>query len=180
MSKARSEYKTAMRKARYDDDRQKMEHLKNARFKNAKLNWNLLKELAGIKPANIPLTAFEQYFKAINNPIDPFYIPDEDIICFNEQYEQNEFDIMFEELNTFFSQEEFLKAISQLKTNKSGGPDKRVNEFFIHGKNIFTPTLCNLFNKIYEKGHFPENWSEGYVIPLHKKGSINEVAIIEE
>ena len=68
-----------------------------------------------------------------------------------------------------------MKAISQLKTNKSGGPDKIVNEFFIHGKNIFTPTLCNLFNKIYEKGHFPENWSEGYVIPLHKKGSINEV-----
>ena len=68
-----------------------------------------------------------------------------------------------------------MKAISQLKTNKSGGPDKIVNELFIHGKNIFTPTLCNLFNKIYEKGHFPENWSEGYVIPLHKKGSINEV-----
>ena len=175
MSKARSEYKTAMRKARYDYDRQKTERLKNARFKNAKLYWNLLKETAGIKPANIPLTVFEQYFKAINNPIDPFYIPDEDIIFFNERYEQNEFDIMFEELNTFFSQEEILKAISQLKTNKSGGPDKIVNEFFIHGKNIFTPTLCNLFNKIYEKGHFPENWSEGYVIPLHKKGSINEV-----
>ena len=51
---------------------------------------------------------------------------DEDIIFFNERYEQNEFDIMFEELNTFFSQEEILKAISQLKTNKSGGPDKIV------------------------------------------------------
>ena len=24
-------------------------------------------------------------------------------------------------------------------------------------------------------GHFPEGWSEGYIIPLHKKGSINEV-----
>ena len=37
------------------------------------------------------------------------------------------------------------------------------------------PTMCNLFNKIYETGHFPDSWSEGYVIPLHKKGSINDV-----
>ena len=28
---------------------------------------------------------------------------------------------------------------------------------------------------MYEKGHFPEVWSEGYVIPFHKKGSINDV-----
>ena len=35
--------------------------------------------------------------------------------------------------------------------------------------------MCNLFNKIYETGHFPDSWSEGYVIPLHKKGSINDV-----
>ena len=24
-------------------------------------------------------------------------------------------------------------------------------------------------------GYFPEEWSEGYIVPLHKKGSINEV-----
>ena len=64
----------------------------------------------------------------------PFYIPDEDIIFFNERYEQNEFDIMFEELNTFFSQEEILKAIIQLKTNKSGGPDKIVMNFSFMAK----------------------------------------------
>ena len=62
-----------------------------------------------------------------------------------------------------------------MKTNKSGGPDQLINEFLIHGKHTFTPTLCNLFNKVYETGHFPETWSEGYVISLHKKGSINDV-----
>ena len=63
MSKARSEYKTAMRKARYEYDRRKTERLKNARLQKAKLYWNLLKETAGIKPANIPLTVFEQYLR---------------------------------------------------------------------------------------------------------------------
>ena len=95
------------------------------------------KKTTGIKPVNIPLTAFEQYFKAINNPTDQFYIPVENIIFFNERYEQIEFDIMFEDLNTFFYQEEILKAISQLKTKISGGPHKIINEFFIHGKMFY-------------------------------------------
>ena len=82
---------------------------------------------------------------------------------------------MFEELNVDFSQGEILKAISQLKPSRYGGPDHIINEFIIHGKHIFVPTMCNLFNKIYETGHFPDSWSEGYVIPLYKKGSINDV-----
>ena len=148
--------------------------LKNARFKNAKLYWNLLKESAGVKPANIPLTVFEQYFKAINNPVDPFYSPDEDILYFNERYENNEFEIIFEELNFSFTLDEILKAIGQLKANKSSGPDMLINEFLMNGKHVLAPTLVNLFNKIFENGHFPENRSEGFVIPLHKKGSIND------
>ena len=28
---------------------------------------------------------------------------------------------------------------------------------------------------MFEKGHFPEVWSEGYVMPLHKKGNVNDV-----
>ena len=50
-----------------------------------------------------------------------------------------------------------------------------INEYFIHGKQVLVPVLCNLFNKIFENGHFPEEWSEGYIIPLHKKGNRDEV-----
>ena len=35
---------------------------------------------------------------------------------------------MFNELNVEFSQEEILKSIKQLKTNKSGDPDRLINE----------------------------------------------------
>ena len=35
--------------------------------------------------------------------------------------------------------------------------------------------MCNLFNKVFEYGIFPEEWSEGYIVPLHKKGSLNDV-----
>ena len=175
MVKARSEYKKLIRKCRYNYDKGQTNKFLCAKYTNAKLYWNMLKELSNVKPANIPLSSFEQYFKSVNNPDDPFYTPDEDILHFNERYAENEFNIMFAELNLDFTQEEVLNAIKQLKLNKSGGPDMLINEFLIYGKHIFTSTLCNLFNQIFASGYFPEDWSEGYIIPLHKKGSLNDV-----
>ena len=173
--KARSEYKKLIRKCRFNYDKEQTNKLLCAKYTNAKLYWNMLKGLSNVKPANIPLSSFEQYFKSVNNPDDPFYTADEDILHFNERYAENEFNIMFAELNLDFTQEEVLNAIKQLKLNKSGGPDMLINEFLIYGKHIFTSTLCNLFNQIFASGYFPEDWSEGYLIPLHKKGSLNDV-----
>ena len=101
------------------------------------------------------LSSFEQYFRAVNNPEDRFYNPDEDVIYFNERYERNEFSVMFEELNISFSHQEILKAIAMLRTNKSSGPDKLLNEFFINGKEVLSTTLLIIFNKLFEMGHFP-------------------------
>lgn len=117
----------------------------------------MLKELAYVKPANIALSSFEQYFKAVNNPSDPFYAPDEDILYFNERYVNNEFSVMFAELNTDFSQNEIIKSIKQLKSNKAGGPDKLINEFFIHGQHILVYQYCgisliNIRNRCVSRG----------------------------
>ena len=170
MVTARSEYKSLIRRCRYKFDREKTDKFILSKNKNAKQYWNMLKQLAHVKPANIPLSSFEAYFNAVNNPNDPFFTPDEDVIYFNERYVQTEFSIMFDELNLNFSHDEVLRSIKQLKTNKSGGPDNLINEFFIHGKIVLVPILCNLFNKIFETGIFPQEWSEGYIILLHKKG----------
>ena len=175
MVTARSEYKSLIRRCRYKFDREKTDKFILSKNKNAKQYWNMLKQLAHVKPANIPLSSFEDYFNAVNNPNDPFFTPDEDVIYFNERYVQTEFSIMFDELNLNFSHDEVLRSIKQLKTNKSGGPDNLINEFFIHGKIVLVPILCNLFNKIFETGIFPQEWSEGYIIPLHKKGPLNDV-----
>ena len=130
MVKARSDYKALLRKRRFDFDKEKTNKFLSAKNKNAKLYWNMLKELSHVKPANIALSAFEEYFKSVNNPSDPFYSPDEAILYFNERYVNNEFNIMFEDLNLNFSEDEILRSIKQLKTNKSGGPDRIINEFF--------------------------------------------------
>ena len=32
-----------------------------------------------------------------------------------------------------------------------------------------------LFNKLFDLEYFPESWSEGFIVPLHKKGSKDDV-----
>ena len=49
-----------------------------------------------------------------------------------------------------------------------------LNAFFIHGVNELFQHLYNLFNKILDLGHFPEVCSEGYVVPIHKKGQLDD------
>ena len=45
-----------------------------AKFVNAKLYWKMLKESANLKSfSDVDLSTFERYFKAINNPSDPFF-----------------------------------------------------------------------------------------------------------
>ena len=37
--------------------------------------------------------------------------------------------------------------------------------------------LQALFSKLFQMGYFPEKWSEGFIVPIFKKGGdINEVS----
>ena len=46
--------------------------------------------------------------------------------------------------------------------------------FFINRKEALSTTLFILFNKLFGMGQFPKEWSDGFIIPLYKKGSIND------
>ena len=173
---SRSAYKKTVWNFNFEQDKLKSTKLLKAKLNNAKKYWKLLKEsVTQSKPKNLSADHFHDYFKAINNPSDPFFQPEDDIVYFNEHFLKSEMEIIFDELNTTITETEICKAIKQLKNGKSGGPDMLLNEFFIHGVNELLPYLYNLFNKILDLGHFPEVWSEGYVMPIHKKGKLDDV-----
>ena len=74
MVKARTEYKNSVRKFNFEIDRQKSKKLINAKVKNAKEYWKLLKaSVSQPKPKSLSANDFDNYFKAINNPEDPFF-----------------------------------------------------------------------------------------------------------
>ena len=69
---------------------------------------------------------------------------------------------------------ELNKAIHNLKNNKSPGFDKILNEFVIHGGSQMKQVILKLFNAIFNSGCFPKLWAIGEIIPIHKKGDVNE------
>lgn len=172
MVRSRSEYKKTLRHSRYEYRKSRTQKLENARYNNAKEYWKLLK---GLCPSNGPKKLssqhFASYFKAINNPEGRFFQADDDILFFNERYLNGELDVMFHELDVEISLGEIRKGIQSLKCNKSSGPDLFLNEFLKYGINSLIEYLYVLFNRIFDTGIFPEAWGEGYIIPLHKKGS---------
>ena len=49
-----------------------------------------------------------------------------------------------------------------------------MNEFFKNGNDTLIVYIYTLFNKIFELGFFPSCWSDGFIVPIYKKGDKNE------
>ena len=171
MVKARSEYKKASWKCRRDYEKKQTSKLLEARFKNVKLYWKMLSGKNIRKKPNVTLDEFYYHFMGLSNPEDTFYRPDDDIVDEYRNMMQNDIQVMFEELNVSIEESEIAKAIKELKCSKSGGPDLIINELFLHGSDILIPNLKTLFNHVFRSGIFPQEWSEGILIPLYKKGN---------
>ena len=118
---------------------------------------------------------FAEYFRAIDIPDNQFYQADEDVIEFNRRFLYTETNVMIAELAVENSIQEINNAIRELNLGRSGGPDKLLNELIIHERNVLLPHLCKLFNTLPNKGYFPSMWAEGYIVPIHKKGNVNNV-----
>jgi hypothetical protein len=76
-------------------------------------------------------------------------------------------------LQSPITREEIDKAIDRLKCGKSAGCDKLITEMFKYGNECFYDYFLVLFNQLYNTGEFPDNWSTGIIVPLHKSGDVN-------
>ncbi|VDI57091.1 Hypothetical predicted protein [Mytilus galloprovincialis] len=83
---------------------------------------------------------------------------------------------VFDELDADITADEIIKAIYELKMDKSHGPDCLLNEFFIEYKDFIIPHLCTIFNAVLISGYFPSSWSDAILVPIFKSGDANDAA----
>ena len=161
---------------RHEYRKHRTQKLEKAQHENAKNHLKMSKKLCSSN-SHKKLTSqhFADYFKAINNPDSRFFQADDDLLLFNERYVEGELQIMFHELDAEISVSEIRKGVKSVKNGKSCGPDLFLNEFIKYGINTLIGYLHVLFNKIFDTGFFSDAYGEGYIVPLHKKGSIENV-----
>ena len=54
------------------------------------------------------------------------------------------------------------------------GNDHLMNEFLIESNDILAWHICDIFNSVFDSSCFPYKWSEGIIVPVHKKGVLND------
>ncbi|KAI8517131.1 hypothetical protein Bbelb_057120 [Branchiostoma belcheri] len=75
------------------------------------------------------------------------------------------------ELSTIqLSVEEVYNVLHGLRTNKAPGPDGIPNRLLKEAAPVISASLCELFNFSLATGHFPREWKQSNISPVHKKG----------
>ena len=167
----RENYCRSRRAYKYLLDKKKKEHSRNiigkliASIDKQNTFWETLKNICPKKKSvrnKIKLEEWFNYFKALldkdsDEANDPVYDNELEDAAFNRP----------------ISEEEILLALSKLKCGKAAGPDKIVGEFLKNASSSILPFLVKFLNEIFDKGIYPNNWAESIILPLFKKGNIN-------
>ena len=141
---------------------EKLKHAKPREF------WKHFKNNKSRKSNNISNDDFFKYFSTLSNDISQ---------CSNDEAEQfcrtndfNNCDVPFPELDKPITTDEIVNAVMFLKSRKSCGYDNLLNKYFMESVDIIGSHLCDIFNAILNSGYFPDKWTEGIIVPIHKKG----------
>ena len=162
MKSSKAVYKKLIQKRKREYGRHEGNNINFMRKHNPKMFYKLFaKRKSKGSNSNISMTEFMEHFKKLN----------ESHGILDGSYQENDIDsnAIYEELDEGIELSEVMKAIKKLNCNKSNAEDLMINELFVYGKDILAPTLCKLFNSIFNSGLYPEAWAKGCVVPIFKK-----------
>ena len=167
----KKEYKNLIRIKKRLFVRRKICEIEKLKSCKPKQFWKHFKKPKGKVDGNVSLNQFYSYFSQLEHDIFQSRNKDADDFC-------NEYDFNNcsdnESFNSKITVEEVIVAINKLNRCKASGIDGLINEYFIESKDIISGHICDIFNAIFDSGCFPEEWTKGIIIPLHKKGDKND------
>ena len=76
-------------------------------------------------------------------------------------------------LNRPISEAEILLALRKIKLRKAPGPDGIIGEIIGYSGNQVVHFFVKFFDILFDKGIFSDGWTVSIIIPLFKKGDMN-------
>ena len=163
--KAKREYKSLLHKKKKDFNDTIIDKLVKS-VKDQKCFWETLHSISKRKPQPSNNITIEEWFDHFKNVLE------------KEIDEEEEADLDSDNgddvLDRPISREEVLLAIRKLKNNKAAGPDGIIGEMLKYAGDPVVDFLVKLFNILFDRGIFPDSWSESILLPLFKKGAPND------
>ena len=174
MCNFKSIYKSLIKKKKRSYEYKKLKDIERLRHCKPKDFWKLFtNKNKGSKSNNITNEAFYNYFSTLDENLPNASNVDADFFCNNYDFDTD--DCSFEELDKPITVSEIEKSIKSLKKNKAYAGDLLLNEYFIESCDILASHLVDIFNGIFNSGHFPDNWSEAIMVPIYKKNDPDDV-----
>ena len=112
---------------------------------------------------------FNNYFVDLNKPEDNIYIENAVTLDFAVPQSHDLFDF------TLVDEDAVLRELSRLDESKSVGLDGVASKPIKLAKESLCSSIKDLVNQSLSEGTFISEWKSAKVIPLHKKGDVNEV-----
>ena len=165
MCNARNNYRKLCRYKRKKFQIERANELLTISKTNPRMFWRKMRK----KKTAIGSCDFNSYFKTLFDIQPEIEISDETLN--NVRNEQN-FNVDY--LNNCITMNELVNAIKKLKNNKACGFDGILNEFLKNSNLEVRNVLLKIFNVILESGIFPSEWTIGEIVPVFKKGNIND------
>ena len=164
----RKEYKQQLARKKTKFDRERIARLKQS-INDPKLFWQTIRSVNRKVTIYNDITKEQWYEKKkiqmlnISALADTLTQADETA---DAERDEEMAEVLF---NEAISKQEVVASIGKLKSGKSAGPDKIIGEMLKHANEVVTDFLVKLFNKIFDGGTFPREWSKSIIVPIHKK-----------
>ena len=126
--------------------------------KDQKLYWQNLKVRKPTLEVMASLSSFESFYSELFSS------------QINSSKTYFKYNVHVEELDKEISIYEIDRAIQHLKSDKAPGSDNVLSELIKNGGPVLKHAILVLFNKLYNCGHYPEQWATGIIVPIYKKG----------
>ena len=171
--KSRREYKNLLKhKKKQYKDRQLSELLDT--LGNQSEFWKKVNQLAPKHTRtenNISIDMWYQHFRTVLETDDSVnHEVEDDILGDIVGDVEGDMDL----INEPITKDEVTRALISLKNGKAPGPDGIIGEIFKNASDVVLDFFVKLFNEIFNKGVYPENWTDSIIHPLHKKGNPND------
>ena len=133
--------------------------LLNAKYSDSRSYWKMIKPVTKTTSVvHVKPEEFRSYFELLFKSIDENTTDYSGYFC--------EVDV----LDAPFTLYEVECSIKHLKSGKAAGHDNIKSDYILMEQGNLKFVIHTLFNKLYEIGYFPMEWSTGVIVPIYKKG----------